>query len=94
MHSIMADRIEAASYLIAGAATRGSVTAEGIDAAHLGAVLDKLEEAGARVERGAGQITVALDGPPRPVSLRTAPYPGFPTDVQAQFMALDAWPLE
>lgn len=89
VHSIMADRIEAASYLIAGAATRGSVTAEGIDAAHLGAVLDKLEEAGARVERGAGQITVALDGPPRPVSLRTAPYPGFPTDVQAQFMALD-----
>ena len=51
VHSIMADRIEAASYLIAGAATRGSVTAEGIDAAHLGAVLDKLEEAGARVER-------------------------------------------
>ena len=89
VHRIMADRIEAASYLIAGAATRGSVTAEGIDAAHLGAVLDKLEEAGARVERGAGQITVALDGPPRPVSLRTAPYPGFPTDVQAQFMALD-----
>ena len=89
VHCIMADRIEAASYLIAGAATRGSVTAEGIDAAHLGAVLDKLEEAGARVERGAGQITVALDGPPRPVSLRTAPYPGFPTDVQAQFMALD-----
>jgi UDP-N-acetylglucosamine 1-carboxyvinyltransferase len=88
-HHIMADRIEAASYLIAGAATGGSVTAEGADSAHLGAVLDKLEEAGARVERGANRITVALEGRPRPVSLRTAPYPGFPTDVQAQFMALD-----
>jgi UDP-N-acetylglucosamine 1-carboxyvinyltransferase len=89
VHHVMADRIEAASYLIAGAATGGAVTAEGVDSAHLGAVLDKLEEAGARVERGAAAVTVALEGRPRPVSLRTAPYPGFPTDVQAQFMALN-----
>jgi UDP-N-acetylglucosamine 1-carboxyvinyltransferase len=86
--AILPDRIEAASYLLAGAATRGRVTVQGVVPAHLGAVLDKLEEAGARVDVEAEAVTVALEDRPRPVSLRTAPYPGFPTDVQAQFMAL------
>jgi UDP-N-acetylglucosamine 1-carboxyvinyltransferase len=89
-HRIMPDRIETGTYLAAAAATGGAVTLRDTDAALLEAVLEKLREAGATVEAGGGSIHLEMRGRPRSVSLRTAPYPGFPTDMQAQLMALDA----
>ena len=87
-HTVMPDRIEAGTLMLAAAITRGDVFVEGAEPAHLGAVLDKLREAGARVEELPGGVRV--EGPPRPraVDIRTGPYPEFPTDMQAQFMAL------
>jgi UDP-N-acetylglucosamine 1-carboxyvinyltransferase len=89
-HSVMPDRIETGTFLAAAAATRGRVRLTAAAPATLGATLDKLREAGARVS--VSPETIALEMPARPhaVSLRTAPYPGFATDMQAQFMALDA----
>ncbi len=86
-HEVMADRIEAATLLLAGAITGGDVTVEGADPAAMEAVLDKLRESGAAVEEVPGGVRVRRDGPIRSVNVQTAPYPGFPTDVQAQFMA-------
>jgi UDP-N-acetylglucosamine 1-carboxyvinyltransferase len=87
-HSVIADRIEAGTLLIAGAITGGVVTAVGARAEHLDAVLVKLEEAGVAVERGADGVTVRPAACCRATDVRTAPHPGFPTDLQAQFMAL------
>ncbi|MDF1564628.1 MAG: UDP-N-acetylglucosamine 1-carboxyvinyltransferase [Deltaproteobacteria bacterium] len=87
-HAILPDRIEAATFGVAAAITGGEVTVAGCRPEHLGAVLDRLEEAGARVQRGADSFTVNAPRRPRPVQLRTAPHPGFPTDMQAQLMAL------
>jgi UDP-N-acetylglucosamine 1-carboxyvinyltransferase len=89
-HAVMPDRIEAATFLAAAAATRGSVTLRNAPAAALDAVIEKLREAGARVESGPDWIRLAMDGRPHSVSVRTAPYPGFPTDMQAQLIALNA----
>ena len=90
-HRVMPDRIETATYLIAGAATRGRVRATATNPALLDAVLVKLEEAGAEIERGADWVSLDMHGKrAKAVSVRTAPYPGFPTDVQAQFLALNA----
>jgi UDP-N-acetylglucosamine 1-carboxyvinyltransferase len=89
-HSIMPDRIETGTFLVAAAATRGQVRLQGADATLLEAVLDKLREAGANIKADAGGISLDMSGRPRSVGLRTSPYPGFPTDMQAQFMALDA----
>ncbi len=86
-HTVMADRIEAATILLAGAITGGDVTAAGADPASMGAVLDKIAESGAEVTAAEGQVRVRRDGPVRSVNVNTSPYPGFPTDVQAQFMA-------
>ncbi len=86
-HAVMADRIEAATLLLAGAITGGDVTAEGTDASSIGAVLDKIAESGAEVTAAPGRVRVRRDGPVRSVNITTSPYPGFPTDVQAQFMA-------
>jgi UDP-N-acetylglucosamine 1-carboxyvinyltransferase len=86
---IMPDRIEAGTFLAAAAATRGDVLVRGANPAHLTAVLDKLREAGARIETGADTISLAMPERARAVNLRTAPYPGFATDMQAQLMALD-----
>ncbi|GAB4228063.1 MAG: UDP-N-acetylglucosamine 1-carboxyvinyltransferase [Deltaproteobacteria bacterium] len=86
-HEVMADRIEAATLLLAGAITGGDVTAQGADASSMDAVLEKLRRSGADVEPVAGGVRVRRDGPIRSVNVKTAPYPGFPTDVQAQFMA-------
>ncbi len=86
-HEVIADRIEAGTYLVAGAITGGDVTVTGCEPAHLGAFLAKLREAGIEVETGAGFIR-ARGKPTRPVEIVTEPYPGFPTDLQAQFMAL------
>lgn len=89
-HTIMADRIEAGTLLVAGAATRGDITLQGIDAGVLESVLDKLMEANARIELAPQQIRLTMLGENHGVSLRTSPYPAFPTDMQAQFMAMNA----
>jgi len=87
-HEVIADRIEAATYAIAAAATQGCVTLHGARADHMQAVLDKLREAGVTLERLGPSLRVTREGPLRPVDLTTQPYAGFPTDVQAQMMAL------
>ncbi|HYB50282.1 MAG TPA: UDP-N-acetylglucosamine 1-carboxyvinyltransferase [Burkholderiaceae bacterium] len=88
-HRVVADRIESATFLVAVAATGGDVTLQGTAPDSLDAVLEKLHEAGARIELGPDSIRLRMDRRPRAVSLRTAPYPGFPTDAQAQFLALN-----
>ena len=89
-HRIMADRIETGTFLAAAAATGGSVTLNGTNPGTLEAVLEKLRESGAEVRAVDGTITLAMRDRPRGVNVRTAPYPAFPTDMQAQLMALDA----
>jgi UDP-N-acetylglucosamine 1-carboxyvinyltransferase len=89
-HRIMPDRIETGTFLAAAAATRGHVVVRGARPDTLDAVLDKLREAGAQVETENDTISVSATGPLRAVNLRTAPFPAFPTDMQAQFMTLAA----
>jgi len=90
-YAIMPDRIETGTYLIAAAATRGHVRLKDTRPDILEAVLAKLEETGADIRVGADWIDLDMHGRrPRAVSLRTAPYPAFPTDMQAQFTALNA----
>ncbi len=86
-HEVMADRIEAATLLLAGAITGGDVQVEGADAGTMDAVLEKLGESGADVSLLSGGVRVRRNGQIRSVNVKTEPYPGFPTDVQAQFMA-------
>jgi UDP-N-acetylglucosamine 1-carboxyvinyltransferase len=88
-HRIVADRIEAGTFLCAVAAAGGDVLLRGARADHLEAVIDKLRESGATIESGEDWIRVRAAGRPRAVSFRTSEYPAFPTDMQAQFMALD-----
>ena len=88
-HEVIPDRIEAATFAIAAAATNGEVTLKGARADHLRAVIDKLNEAGVSVERrGAKSDRPARQGKLKPVDVTTLPYSGFPTDVQAQMMSL------
>jgi len=89
-HRIMADRIETGTFLAAAAATGGRVTLHGANALTLEAVLEKLRESGAQLQVGNGTISLNMRERPRGVNVRTAPYPAFPTDMQAQLMALDA----
>lgn len=90
-YRVMPDRIEAGTYLTAAAATRGRVHLRDADPRSLDAVLIKLEEAGAVIRSGADWIELNMEGRrPKAVSLRTAPYPAFPTDMQAQFTAMNA----
>ena len=89
-HRIMADRIETGTFLAAAAASGGRVTLHGASPGTLEAVLEKLREAGAEVRTENGTISLAMRERPRAVNVRTAPYPAFPTDMQAQLMALDA----
>lgn len=89
-YSILPDRIETGTYLVAAAITRGKVKLKDTDANQLEAVLLKLEEAGADIEVGDDWISLDMHGQrPKAVSIRTAPYPAFPTDMQAQFTALN-----
>jgi UDP-N-acetylglucosamine 1-carboxyvinyltransferase len=89
-HSVMPDRIEAGTFLVAAAATSGQVRLHGVRSGLMDAVLLKLEEAGAVVDTGEDWVSLDMNGRrPRAVSIRTAPYPGFPTDMQAQFMAMN-----
>jgi UDP-N-acetylglucosamine 1-carboxyvinyltransferase len=87
-HEVIPDRIEAATYAIAAAATNGEVNLIGARADHMHAVLDKLAEAGAKVERNGSALTVRRGGRLKPVDVTTLPYAGFPTDVQAQMTVL------
>ena len=89
-HRIMPDRIETGTFLAAAAATRGAVTLRNTDAGLLAAVIEKLREAGAVVEAAPDSIHLEMKGRPVSVDVHTAPHPGFPTDMQAQLMALDA----
>jgi UDP-N-acetylglucosamine 1-carboxyvinyltransferase len=87
-HEVIPDRIEAATYAIAALATNGEVTLRGARADQMRAILDKLKEAGARLDGSDSGLTVRRKGRLKPVDITTLPYAGFPTDVQAQMMAL------
>jgi UDP-N-acetylglucosamine 1-carboxyvinyltransferase len=87
-HAVMPDRIETGTFLVAAAATGGDVALTGARPDTLGAVLDKLAEAGVAATIDGSTIRIKRNGTLRSVSMRTAPYPGFPTDMQAQLMAL------
>lgn len=90
-YQILPDRIETGTYLVAAAITSGKVKLKDTDANQLEAVLLKLEEAGADIEIGDDWISLDMHGKrPKAVSLRTAPFPAFPTDMQAQFTALNS----
>jgi len=89
-YHVMADRIETGTYLVAAAATRGRVKLKDTRTDTLDAVLSKLEEAGAKITCGPDWIELDMQGRrPKAVSIKTLPYPGFPTDMQAQFTALN-----
>jgi UDP-N-acetylglucosamine 1-carboxyvinyltransferase len=87
-HQIIADRIEVGTLLVAGAITRGDVTVTDVVPDHLSAVLAKLEECGVAVELGPSWVRARALDRPRPADVTTSPFPGFPTDMQAQVMAL------
>ncbi len=89
-YRVMADRIETGTFLVAAAASGGDVYLRGVRSDTLDAVLDKLLEAGAAIESGEDWIHLKMNNPLKSVSLRTAPYPAFPTDMQAQFMVLNS----
>ncbi|GBU15775.1 UDP-N-acetylglucosamine 1-carboxyvinyltransferase [Polaromonas sp.] len=88
-HQVVADRIEAGTFLCAVAATGGDVVLRHGRAEHLAAVIEKLREAGANITAGEGFIRIQAHGRMKAQSFRTTEYPGFPTDMQAQFMALN-----
>lgn len=88
-HFVLPDRIETGSFLVAALMTRGDVTVTHAAPHTLDIVLDKLREAGATVQTGEDWIRVFIGKRPKAVSVRTVPHPGFPTDMQAQFMAMD-----
>lgn len=90
-HSVIPDRIETGTYLIAGAVTRGRVKARATDATFLDAVLDKLVEAGADLTVDTDSIELNMHGnQPKAVDIYTAPHPAFPTDMQAQFVTMNS----
>ena len=88
-HRIMPDRIETGTFLVAAAAAGGRVRLNGTHCGILDAVVEKLREAGAKIDCHGDSIEISAEGPLNAVSLRTAPYPAFPTDMQAQFMAMN-----
>ncbi|MDB6065850.1 MAG: murA [Pedosphaera sp.] len=87
-HDVIPDRIEAATYALAAAATDGEVTLLGTRPDHMHAILDKLRDAGVKVDRRGTSLTVRRNGRLKPVDITTLPYSGFPTDAQAQMMVL------
>ncbi len=87
-HTVIPDRIEAGTFMVAAAITGGNVFVEGAIADHLGPVISKLEEMGVTVEAQENGVRVIADKPLRAVDVKTLPYPGFPTDMQSQMMAL------
>ena len=89
-YAVLPDRIEAGTYLVAGAMTRGDVTVRDVRPGHLTVVLDKLRDTGAELTIGDDYVRLQMNGRPNAVNISTAPYPEFPTDMQAQFVALNA----
>jgi UDP-N-acetylglucosamine 1-carboxyvinyltransferase len=89
-YAVMPDRIEAGTFLAAAAATRGCITLTDAPVASLDPILQKLREAGAEITVGETTVRIAMRARPKAVSLRTAPHPGFPTDMQAQFIAMNS----
>jgi len=90
-YNVMPDRIEAGTYLVAAAITGGRIKIKDVDPSTLHSVLAKLEEAGAEIKMGDDWISLDMHGnKPKAVDIRTAPYPGFPTDMQAQFCAMNS----
>jgi UDP-N-acetylglucosamine 1-carboxyvinyltransferase len=89
-HRVVADRIEAGTFLCAVGAVGGDILLRNVEPNHMGATLDKLAEAGLTLETGPDWIRGAISGRPRAVGARTHEYPGFATDMQAQLMALDS----
>jgi UDP-N-acetylglucosamine 1-carboxyvinyltransferase len=89
-HEVIPDRIEAATFAIAAAATNGEVTLRGARPEHMHAVVDKLKDAGVAVQQTSKGLTARRNGRLKPVDITTLPYAGFPTDAQAQMMALMA----
>ncbi|MGB8769572.1 MAG: UDP-N-acetylglucosamine 1-carboxyvinyltransferase [Candidatus Korobacteraceae bacterium] len=87
-HRIIPDRIEAGTFIVAGALTGGDLLVSSCDPSHLSALLQKLEECGVRVQTNGDSVRVMGDGPLKAADVVTEEYPGFPTDMQAQFMAL------
>lgn len=87
-YSVMPDRIEAGTYLVAAAAAGGDVTVKGCKPAHLKPITAKLTEMGAEITEGSGSVKIKTDGRLKAADISTLPYPGFPTDMQAQFSAL------
>jgi UDP-N-acetylglucosamine 1-carboxyvinyltransferase len=87
-HSVIPDRIEAGTYMVAAAITKGNITLRNAQADHLGALIDKLEEAGLEIKRVPNGIKARYAKRLRPIDVTTLQYPGFPTDMQAQIMSL------
>ena len=87
-HAVVADRIEAGTFALAAAMTQGKVTLKNMRPEHLAALFSAMAQAGVDVEINQDQVTITSNDRPRPVDITTDPYPGFPTDLQAQFMAL------
>lgn len=88
-HTVMPDRIETGTFLVAATAAGGEIHLTNTHSHLLDAVLDKLTEAGAHIDSGENWIHLKMSAKPKSVNLRTAPYPAFPTDMQAQFMSLN-----
>ncbi|SFK59524.1 UDP-N-acetylglucosamine 1-carboxyvinyltransferase [Nitrosomonas aestuarii] len=88
-HKVMPDRIETGTFLAAACAASGDIFLKETNARHLDAVLDKLTESGAKIKSGDHWIHLKMNERPKSINLRTAPYPAFPTDMQAQFMSLN-----
>ena len=89
-YDIPADRIEAGTYLVAAAVTQGDVEITGISADRLTSVINRLRDTGAKIKTSEDSISLEMDNRPIPVDITTAPFPGFPTDMQAQFSVLNA----
>ncbi|MBK5092569.1 MAG: UDP-N-acetylglucosamine 1-carboxyvinyltransferase [Actinobacteria bacterium] len=87
-HAVIGDRIEAGTFLLAGAVTRGEVNVTGIVPGHLEMVVEKMREAGCDVEEGEDSLSVSVPGTVKGIEISTLPYPGFPTDLQPQMQVL------
>lgn len=87
-HTVIPDRIEAGTFMIAGAITRSEIVLDNVMTSHLTALISKLEEAGVRIEEEGNSIRVIPDLQLKPIRVKTMPHPGFPTDMQSQMMAL------
>lgn len=87
-HQVIPDRIEAGTYMVAAAATRGDLIIENVITEHVRSTIAKLQESGVKIIEGQNRVRVIGESLPKSVDIKTLPYPGFPTDMQAQFMAL------